>query len=184
MKNEVAKIFSHMTEAHRTLVDPEARRAYDAQRKAAAASTVRPREEILRAIATSMTARDFARAEHLAQQLVERDKEDSEAIALHAWASVRGGEATEEELRAALAQTERAVNQDRTNDQAVYFRGLVHKRLGNVPAAFRDFARAMQINPKHIDAEREVRLFAMRTRKLGSGEHALGSGVTDKLSKK
>jgi Tfp pilus assembly protein PilF len=79
---------------------------------------------------------------------------------------------------------ERAVNLDRTSEQAVYHRGLVHKRLGNVPAAFRDFARAVQLNPKHADAEREVRIFAMRARKVGSGEHAFAASLRDKLGKK
>ena len=118
------------------------------------------------------------------KELVQIHGADSEALALQAWASVRAGEATDEELRDALTRIDRAVNADRTNDQAVYYRGLVHKRLGNVPSAFRDFARAMQLNPQHAEAEREVRMFAMRTRKLGSGEHAFGSALTDKLGKK
>jgi curved DNA-binding protein CbpA len=181
---EVAKIFSRMTHAHVTLCDPDRRRAYEASQRAAKAASIRPREEVVRAVAAAMARRDFAHAERLAHDLVSRSADDAEAVALEAWASVRGGEATEEELRAALAQMERAVNLDRTSEQAVYHRGLVHKRLGNVPAAFRDFARAVQLNPKHADAEREVRIFAMRARKVGSGEHAFAASLRDKLGKK
>jgi hypothetical protein len=60
---------------------------------------------------------------------------------------------------------------------------MIHKRLGNPPSAIRDFARAVQLNPKHVAAERELRIFAMRVRK-GSGEHKLIAPILDKLEKK
>lgn len=129
------------------------------------------RDETLGAIRAAMESRDFEGAAHLAQALLDADPVDAAALALLAWATVRGGDATEDELRAALDTMERAVSLDRTSDHAVFHRGLVHKQLGNVPSAFRDFARAMQINPQHPDAEREVRIFAMRARKGRSGEH-------------
>lgn len=141
------------------------------------------RDELVRAIGAAMSERAFEEAARLARELSAETPTDAEAIALEAWATARGGEVPEEELRAALVQMDRAVNADRANAQAVFYRAMVHKRLGNVPAAFRDFARAMQINPQHAEAEREVRAFAMRTRKLGSGEHAL-DGLGDKLAKK
>src|SRR5262249_34751695 len=107
----------------------------------------------------------------------------AEALAIQAWAMTNGGESGEDDLRAALAKLDRAVNIDRTNDQAIYFRGLVHKRLGNVPACFRDFARALSLNPRHVDAEREVRILATREKK-GWGEPKLIARILDKLNKK
>ena len=82
-----------------------------------------------------------------------------------------------------LVKLDRAVNIDRTSSHAVYHRGLVQKRLANLPAAFRDFARALQLDPTHLEAEREVRIFAMRARK-GSGEHKLVAPLIEKLGKK
>ena len=49
---------------------------------------------------------------------------------------------------------------------------MIYKRLQNNVAAFRDISRAAQLDPRHLDAHREVRIFEMRARK-GSGEHAL-----------
>jgi curved DNA-binding protein CbpA len=181
VRGDVAKVFAHMSKAHHTLCDPDARGAYEASRKAA--TTARPRGDVLRAANVAMANRDFDGAVRLTQELIEVDPDDAEALAIQAWASVRGGEATEDELRAALAKMDKAVNVDRTDDQAVYHRGLVHKRLGNVSSAFRDFARAMQLNPSHLEAEREVRIFAMRARK-GSGEHKLAGTIIEKLGKK
>lgn len=183
IRAEVAKIFAAMTRAQKTLCDEDARRAYLASRKSKTPEP-RPRAEVIRELEHAMSRRDYERAMLVCQELIDADHEDAEALAVHAWASIRAGEdATEDALRAALAKIDKAVNLDRTNDQAVYHRGLVHKRLGNVPAAFRDFARAVQLNPKHIEAEREVRIFAMRARK-GSGEHKLVAPLLEKLGKK
>lgn len=178
VRGEVSKIFDHMTRAHQTLCDPEARRRYVATRRATSSP---PREEVLRAVADALTRRDFETALHLCRGLTERDADDAEALALEAWASIRGGEAGEDELRAALVKMDRAVSIDRVNDRALYYRGLVHKRLGDVPAAFRDFARAIQLNPSHLAAEREVLLFAMRVRK-GSGEHEVPRTLIEQQS--
>ncbi len=183
IRDDIARIFAAMTRAQQTLCDEDARRAYLATRKSTKPEP-RPRAEIARELTHAIGRRDFERIVLVCQELIDADAEDAEALAIQAWASIRGGEdATEDVLRAALAKIDKAVNLDRTNDQAVYHRGLVHKRLGNVPAAFRDFARALQLNPKHVEAEREVRIFAMRARK-GSGEHKLVAPLLEKLGKK
>lgn len=182
VRNEIAKIFSHMSRAQQTLCDADARRGYLASR-APSKPKVRPRSEVMRELEHATTRRDSEFVIQLCQELIDADAEDAEAIARQAWATVAFGEASEDELRAALPKMDRAVNVDRTDDQAVYHRGLVQKRLNNVPAAFRDFARALQLNPKHIEAEREVRIFAMRARK-GSGEHKLAIPLLEKMGKK
>ena len=178
VRTEVARIFTHMTAAMKALCDPDKRRAYVEKRSARAKA--RPRAEVMRDIEQTLFQRNFDGAMLHCESLIAQDSDDAEALAIHAWCTVRAGEATEEELRLALAKLDKAVNVDRTCDAAVFHRGLVHKRLGSTPAAFRDFARALQLNPTHIDAEREVRLYAMRVRK-GSGEHKLVAPLLDKL---
>jgi hypothetical protein len=175
-RGEVETIFDHMARAHKTLTDPDARRSYQAAGVASGSSSApaekRPRNEVLREIEQFLTKRDFESAEAASRQLAAADAEDAEAQSLVAWASTFAGEASEETLRAAIPALDRAVNIDRYCERAQYYRGILHKRLGNNSAAFRDFARVAQLNPKHVDAQREVRIFEMRARK-GSGEHAL-----------
>jgi hypothetical protein len=178
---EVAKIFAHMTRAQKTLCDNAARAAYVAERNAKTAAP--PREDVIRDVENALNRRDWHAVTLLCQGLIESDSDDAEAAAVQAWASVRGGDASEDELRAALSRVDRAVNVDRTSDEAIFYRGLIQKRLGNVPSAFRDFARAVQLNPKHVGAERELRILAMRVRK-GSGEHKLIAPILEKLSEK
>lgn len=177
VRDAVLRIFAHMTRAHQALCDPDTRRTYIAARSAKSA---RPREDVMLEALRTLEMRAFGTVMTLCDGLIHRDPDDAAALALHAWASIRAGEALEEEVRAALPKLDRAVNTDRTSDQAIYYRGLVYKRLGNVASAFRDFARALQLNPHHVAAEREVRLFAMRVKK-GSGEHKLIAPILDKL---
>jgi hypothetical protein len=169
---EVGTVFEHMTRAHKTLTDPEARRSHLASSSASAPASKRPRNEVVREIEQALGKRDFQTAEIASRELAAADADDAEAQALVAWASTFAGEASEETLRAAIPALDRALNLDRYCERAHYYRGMLHKRLGNNSAAFRDFARVAQMNPKHVDAQREVRIFEMRARK-GSGEHAL-----------
>jgi curved DNA-binding protein CbpA len=173
---EVGKVFTFMTRAHHTLTDPDARRDYLANRitqgKQSGAPEKRPRADVLRDIDLALHRRDFGVAEAAARQLAAVNPDDADAQALATWASLSAGEAGEEALRASIPQFDRAVNRDRESEYAFYFRGMVQKRLGNHAHAFRDFARVVQLNPKHVDAQREVRIFEMRARK-NSGEHAL-----------
>jgi curved DNA-binding protein CbpA len=179
---EVEKIFEHMTRAHRTLTDPDARRDYLATGTAGAArgsapAAARPRAELIREIDQALAKREFHAAEATCRQLLSADADDCEAQALAAWASTLAGEASEETLRAALPILDKAVNGDRQCERAHYYRGIVHKRLGANAAAFRDFTRVVSLNPKHVDAQREIRIFEMRARK-GSGEHALDALIS------
>jgi hypothetical protein len=47
-------------------------------------------------------------------------------------------------------------------ERAYFYRGMLYKRLGNQHAAARDFREAAELNPRNLDALREVRLFEMR----------------------
>lgn len=169
-RGEVARIFGHMGRAHRTLTDAEARRAWLADRSANAPP--RERKDLVRDIDRALAQHDLERAGRESQALLDAHPDDSEAMALVAWVRVSAGEGPEDELRAALPVLDKAVNGDRTCERASYYRGVVHKRLGNITAAFRDFTRVVQLDPRHIDAQRELRIIEMRARK-GSGEHAL-----------
>ena len=42
---------------------------------------------------------------------------------------------------------------------------MLHKRAGNPHAAVKDFRKAAELNPRNIDAVREVRLHEMRSQK-------------------
>ena len=47
-------------------------------------------------------------------------------------------------------------------EKAYYWRGMLYKRLGKNDMAAKDFRRVADLNPRNIDAAREVRLHQMR----------------------
>ena len=174
-RSEVEKIFDHMAQAHRTLTDPDARKEWLSTR----VTKQRPRKDVIRDIEQALVRREFNLVEEEAKKLTNADPDDAEAYAFTAWAQSNAGEAGEETLRAALPLLDKAVLRDRDCERALFYRGMFHKRLGNLAAAFRDFTRVQQFNPRHVDAQRELRILEMRARK-GSGEHALDALIKGK----
>lgn len=179
-RGDVAKVFNHMTAAQKTLTDPDARGKYLASRRPKNEARTRP--TIMKEVIAALHAKSFELAVKLTQEMLGLDPDDAEALAMQGWAEARAGDGSEEELKTALVKIDRAVNTDRTSAPAHFYRGLAQKRLNNGGAAFRDFARAVQLDPSHTDAEREVRLFAMRAKK-GSGEHRLALELLEKLDR-
>ena len=49
-------------------------------------------------------------------------------------------------------------------ERALFYRGMLLKRSGRGEKALRDFQLAAELNPRNLDAQREVRLHEMRTR--------------------
>ena len=47
-------------------------------------------------------------------------------------------------------------------EKAFFWRGMLYKRLGKMDLATKDFKRVVDLNPRNIDAAREVRLHHMR----------------------
>jgi hypothetical protein len=162
-RDEVSTIFDHMTRAHRTLTESSARM-----------TVARPRIDAIREVEQAIARHDYDVAVEATRELTSAD--DAEAHALAAWALSCAGDAPEATLRTALLALDRAVTLDRHCAPAYFFRGMLHKRLQNNMAAFKDFTRVVQLDPRHVDAQREIRVFEMRARR-GSGEHALDALV-------
>jgi tetratricopeptide (TPR) repeat protein len=152
------------------------------KKRASAPPPPRERKDVMRDIDSALAKREFAFAEQEAKRLAESDADDGEAQAIAAWAAAQAGDASEDTLRASIAKLDRAAAADRLCERTYYYRGMIAKRLGNVPNAMRDFARAVQLNPKHVDAQRELRVIEMRARK--SGELKLGDVLSKLTGKK
>lgn len=178
---EVTKIFDHLSTAHRVLTDKEERQAWIASgRKMGGSSGVaREKKDVLKEIERALLKPDWVTVKSLADELLAEHADDIEGLAFSGMALANGGESLEPELRAGLALLDSAIKRDLYTERTFYYRGLLHKRLGNLAGAFRDFTRAAQLDPKHIDAQRELRILEMRARK-GSGEHALDALVRAK----
>jgi curved DNA-binding protein CbpA len=170
LRDRAAKVFARASEAHRLLSDPRRRADYDATIDRAGVTD--ERQEVERALEAStehqkaevlLKRGDLASAERLVAHAVELDPDHADYAALLAWVRAQRSQAAIE-LVEATKLLDRAIGRDPDNDRALYFRGAIYKRLGRSAEALRDFRAAAEINPRNVDAVREVRLFHMRAR--------------------
>jgi tetratricopeptide (TPR) repeat protein len=166
-----ATIFSHMSEAQQTLMDPARRQQYMLLLKDGGAT---PDEQeqvqaVLEAATNFQKAEFFLRrgdvkeAEALCRKAHEADPAPAEYLAMLAWLEAmkpenQGPKPTAERI----AMLDAAITTNPRLERAYFYRGMLYKRLGNQHAAARDFREAADLNPRNLDAVREVRLFEMR----------------------
>ena len=164
LKTLASKIFSEVSRAHRTLCDAKKRAEYDASLVEQAAGDGEV-ERVMRALVAFQRAEiflkrgDFASAEPFAEKAVEGDPNQGQYLAALGWIRAAKGEA---DLPAASQLLEQAVALSPASDQAQYFRAVVLKRLGRDDEALRGFRKVCELNPHHVDAAREVRLYTMK----------------------
>ena len=68
----------------------------------------------------------------------------------------------EEATRKSIRMLDHALSLSSRCESAYFWRGMLHRRLGEGAAALLDFKHAADLNPQNIDAVREVRLANMR----------------------
>jgi curved DNA-binding protein CbpA len=171
VRRACARVFARMSEARAVLVDDKKRARY---LKLAAEGSGSP--EMQEAVAKVLDASsyfqkaevcfrrgDLGQAESLCRKAVDLDATQPDYMALLAWVvalkpeSQTPGKAAEciDQLSAAIKMNDRC-------EKAYFWRGMLLKRIGKEAQALKDFGRAAELNPRNIDAAREVRLHKMR----------------------
>jgi hypothetical protein len=175
-KDDCAFVMSCLVEAYSTLRDQALREEY-AQKLTLAALRGPPdnhgedlaisgKEDAVAGAEACFAKGDVERAERLARRAVKNNHEAAPALALLAWIEAnKPTNASPEETKKRIAVLDRAIRLDDTLQQAWYWRGMLHKRLENHHAALTSFRRLIELNAKHIDALRELRVYEMRSRK-------------------
>jgi tetratricopeptide (TPR) repeat protein len=100
-------------------------------------------------------------AEAEAKLAIEHDPTMVECRALYAWIQAcRLGEGAD--LPKILEIMTEALEQNPVDETLRFRRARLLSRLGNVDEAMRDFRLIVELNPRHIDAQREIRLWELR----------------------
>jgi curved DNA-binding protein CbpA len=175
VRDACSTIFAHMNEAKETLVDLKRRDEYMHLLRDGGAT---PDEQaIVQAVleaATNFQKAEFylnranmKEAEALCRKAFEADPKPPEYLAMLAWLeAIKPENQGEKETKERIAMFDKVIAQSERLERAYFYRGMLYKRLGNVHAAAKDFRQAADLNPRNVDALREVRLFEMRK---GSG---------------
>ena len=171
VRDACSRVFARLSEAHQTLSDPERRRRYmnlmtdggaTPEAQATIASVIEAATNFQKAEICLRRA-DYPQAEQLCKKAHEADPDQPDYLAMLAWLYAlkpenQGGVPT----LAAIARLDKAISISNRCERAHFYRGSLYKRLGNASMAAKDFRRAYDLNPRNIDAAREVRLHDMR----------------------
>jgi hypothetical protein len=171
IRDAASKVFARMSEAFETLSDGVRRKRYVDVLKGGG-GTPEEADQIQQIIDV---ATDFQRAEILwrrhdpaAEKLIERvyraDPEQSDYIAL--WVALQiTKRATDAPVDDLIKLCDHAIEMSERCERAYFCRATLKKRVGRVDSAMSDFRAAYELNPKNLDAAREVRLYEMRRSK-------------------
>ncbi len=185
LKPEVAKIFARINDAYRTLSNPGRRKGY-LELVQSGGGTARDQELVARVVDSAFLFQkgeilykkgQTAEAENLVRQANEADPEQPEYRALLAWIQAErlgvpdpaAGELASTHYREQIAMLNEVLTKEPKFERALFYRAQLLKRSGELQLAMADFRKVAQINPRNIDAAREVRLFDRRKQRESKG---------------
>lgn len=190
LKPYVDRVFHLVTEARDTLADPERRGEYvkAVQSGGGTPSSDRRVSNIVGAAVQFQKAEVFAKrkswdeAFELLAEALELHSDEADFHAMHAWLLFQKHGVDEGAPIAQMVHSvDHALHLDATCVRAHYTKGVILKRLGKQREALRHFEKVTELDPRHIEAAREVRLAQMRSRTSAPPE--AGAGRPSLLSK-
>lgn len=102
------------------------------------------------------------------RQALEANPEDPGLAALRVWIAALGPDGQSElATQGSLAELGRIILAHGECAHAYYFRGQLHKRLGRHDRAASDFRRTLDLDERRVDAQSELRLYALRKQRGG-----------------
>ena len=171
MKDACQRVFARMSEAHQTLTDTDKRLRYQQLMKEGG-ETPEQQQEIANVLGATvefqkaeicLRKNDLAQATQLASHALELDPNQADYVALVAWlTSLSPTAQTPEATQGCIDELERALKMNERCERAYFYRAMLYKKLHKQGLAFKDFKKVADLNPKNIDAQRELRLYEMR----------------------
>jgi hypothetical protein len=113
---------------------------------------------------------NLARAEMEARAALEAEPGQAEHVALCAWIDALKPGADVSQITLEL---KRALRLSENNVRVHWYRGLTLQHLGRHEQALREFRTVLEIDPRHLDAARQIRVYEMRLEKSPKGRPSL-----------
>jgi curved DNA-binding protein CbpA len=168
LKDQATRAFARVSEASQALSDPETRRRYDQALAGGGDDNAAEAEQVHKVLKATTAFQKaevllkrgaLALAEKEAQIAFENDPSQADHVAIHVWIQAQKPAA---DVTSLLVQLEKAAKSEPNNLRVRWYRGQLLKRLGRQREAMHDFKFIVERDPRHTDAHREVRLYAMR----------------------
>jgi curved DNA-binding protein CbpA len=209
LRQKAQAAFARISVAYNELSDDKKRAAYIAKLKTAGEKGTSPHAPITsdaqtvgRAINAALEAQkaelllkknELATAESHAKMATLADPDQPAYVALLAWiqAQQRPVPTLQEGKTSSayddlIGTLEQLLRKEPNFERALFYRGVLLQRSGHTERAFKDFSRALELNPRNIDAAREVRLYKLRHKDKpeDSSPSNSGGGIFGKLFKR
>lgn len=184
LKPKVAMVFARINEAYQTLSNADKRREYEDTVKHGG-GTAKDRQMVERVIDSALLFQkgevvfrkgSYDQAAEMVRKAADADPDQPEYRALLAWIEAHClGQPPEDAddrrhfYRDQIKMLDVVIQQEPEYERALFYRGSLLKRSGYAEAALKDFRKVVQLNPRNIDAAREVRLNQMRHKKEEKG---------------
>ena len=169
VRAECQHVFIRIGEAHRSLMQLGSRISVDsivgddAVAANDSAMPPAPSRTTWRDADAALARNDLATADAIARTLTSAGADGPAARALLVWCALGAGTNTDRlVLERGLATLDKLLTGDPDCVRALCYRAQVSKRLGNADAALRDYRKIVRLDPRHVDAQREVRLSDLR----------------------
>lgn len=170
VREAATRLFARINEAHAVL-SGDTRAAYDAQ-LARGSNDAEEQEQVRRVLSAAVAfqkaevlvrRKSYAAARTEAQHAMENDPSQPEYAALFAWIAAQDAERGEtrryDDLIAILTQSSAA---DPKNLKMRIWKAQVLGFAGKAEEAVREYRRIVELDPRNVDAQREIRLHTMR----------------------
>jgi tetratricopeptide (TPR) repeat protein len=171
VRNQCTTVFKFLTDAHATLGADDKRAQY-IQSLAGSGSPPDEADRVQAALDASnefqkavifLKKNDLAQAASFVKKAMALDPEQADYMALDAWITAQKPEnQSKERTLACIRVLTNALKIKEECERALFYRGMLYKRMGESRAAIADFRRSADLNPRNLESVREVRLHEMR----------------------
>ncbi len=178
LSSKMSSVFEGIRDAYETLYDDEKRAALIVAKSKPSSgpdpAATREASDLFKMAEVYFKKRDYRQAEAHFARAHAIDKGAS-SLAAQGWAIYMDG-ARKGEHGSARAMMQRALSIDANNDRAHYQLGVIARVEGDMAGAERHFREAVKSNPRHLEANQELRLIDMRRKKATDSPSKKGGG--------
>jgi curved DNA-binding protein CbpA len=171
VKDVCAKLFAHLSEAQAALLDDEKRAKYLVLIKEGGGT--KDEQDLVQTLLAAaaefqkadyfLKKNDLFQAEMHVRKAHQADPEQADYLALLTWLEAQKSQYLgKEKTLEKIALLDKAIKLNANCERAYFYRAMLFKRANMPREAIRDLKRCVEINPKSLDAARELRLIHIR----------------------
>ncbi|WP_223746176.1 DnaJ domain-containing protein [Myxococcus sp. XM-1-1-1] len=163
-----AEVFAYIGDAYRTLSDDKSRAAYLEELKSGGAgaevdiNAILMAEELFQKSCILVKARKFPEAVKMLNEAIQLNAEEAEFYAWRGYARFFTATDKKAAQPEAFREIQNAIKRNERCAPAHYFLGVIAKLTGDTAGALKHFKRTVELQPDHIDAQREIRMAAQK----------------------